>query len=203
MSAGADEVTRHNRQFSIDTITALDIDNMPKCGILAITELQGDATSSTLTAIGEAGFNRVLRQEEEDVIATRLVGTCFDGASTYQGELNGVGKNYQKKNKNIKNHRDRMHIEGCGLKKVLEAEKQYEKITILITDVRSYIGSSPKRQKTLEKLYHELHDLDLVDEQVKKISDALSKTRHQELKMRRIYSEFGKVIKEINKKTRE
>ena len=64
-----------------------------------------------------------------------------------------MAKNYQKKNTNIKNHRDRMHIEGCGLKKVLDAEKQYEKITILITNVCSYIGSSPKRQKTLEKLH--------------------------------------------------
>ena len=197
-SAGADEVTRHNRQFSIETVTAFDDDNLPKCGLLSVTELYGDATAQTLTAIGEEGFNRIFQQKDEDVIATRLVGVCFDGASTYQGEFNGVGENYRKRNKNIKKHRDRMHVEASALKKVLAAEKQYEKITVLITSVRGYIGSSPKRQKLLEKMHQQLHDLQIVEDEVEKIANALAKTRKQGAKIRRIYSEFEKLLKTIN-----
>ena len=198
VSGGADEVTRQNRQFSIDTVTVLDDDNMPKCGLLAVTELQGDASAKILTSIGERAFNRVLQQQDEDVIKKRVVGVCYDGASTYQGEFNGVGENYRKKNRNIKNHRDRMHVEGCALKKVLAEEKQYEKITVLITDVRGYIGKSPKRQKSLEKLHKQLHDLEVVEQEVAKITDAIAKTRQQAWKFRRIHAEFSKVMKTIN-----
>ena len=123
---------------------------------------------------------------------------CFDGASTYQGEFNGVGENYRKRNKNIKKHRDRMHVEASALKKVLAAEKQYEKITGLITSVRGYIGSSPKRQKILEKMHQQLHDLQIVEDEVEKIVNALAKTRKQGAKIRRIYSEFEKLLKTIN-----
>ena len=198
VSGGADEVTRHTRQFSIETITALDDDNLPKCGLLSVTELQGDATAKILTSIGEESFNRLLQQNNEDVIGTRLVGVCFDGASTYQGEFNGVGENYRKRNENIKKHRDRMHVEGCALKKVLKEEKQYEKITVLITKIRKYIGSSPKRQKQLEKMHQELHDLEIVEEEVDKIAHALTQTRKQGTKVRRIYIEFEKIVKAMN-----
>ena len=198
VSAGADEVTRHNRQFSIDTITALDDDNIPKCGLMGVTELQGDASAITLASIGERVLNRVLQQQDEDVVKTRLVGVCYDGASTYQGDYNGVGEYYRKKNINIKKHRDRMHVEGSALKKVLDAEKQYEKITVLVTDVRGYIGNSPKRQKTLEKLHKQLHDLEVVEQEVTKISNAIAKTRNQAVKFKRIYTEFSEVMKTIN-----
>ena len=132
------------------------------------------------------------------MIGTRLVGVCFDGTSTYQGEFTGVGENYRKRNKNIKKHRDRMHVEGTALKKVLKEEKQYEKITVLITSIRKYIGSSPKRQKLLEKMHQELYDLEIVEEEVEKIAPALTKTRKQGTKIRRIYSEFENIVKAIN-----
>ena len=86
----------------------------------------------------------------------------------------------------MKKHRDRMHVEGSALKQVLDAEKQYEKITVLVTDVRGYIGNSPKRQKTLEKLHKQLHDLEVVEQEVTKITNAIAKTRNQAVKFKRI-----------------
>ena len=91
--------------------------------MLSVTELRGDATSKLLTSIREESFKRVLQQNNEDVIGTRLDGVCFDGASIYQREYNGIGENYRQRNTNIKKHCDRMHVEGCALKKVLNEEK--------------------------------------------------------------------------------
>ena len=194
---GADEVTRHNRQYSIDTITALDDDHMPKCMINAVTELEGDATAPVLAAVGRKGLNRLLQRKDEDVVKTMVVGVCFDGASTYQGEYNGVGEIYRKSNPDIKKHRDRMHIEGSGLSKVLDQIKQYGKVVTLITEVRGFVGKSPKRQKSLEKLHHELHELDMVQDEVTKISESIATTRKQRRNLKRIQKEFINIMQSV------
>ena len=132
---------------------------MPKCMISAVTELEGEATATTLVAVGRKGLNRLLQTKDEDAVKTMVVGVCFDGASTYQGEYSGVGEIYRKSNPDIKKYRDRTHIEGSALSKVLDEIKQYAKVVNLITAVRGFIGNSPKRQKSLEKLHNELHEL--------------------------------------------
>ena len=206
---GADEVTRHNRQYSIETITALDDDHMPKCMINAVTELEGDATAPTLAAISRKALNRMLQVKHEDVVQTYVVGLCYDGASTYQGEYNGVGEILRKSNPNIKKYRDRMHIEGSGLSKVLDQIQQYAKVTTLITNVRGYIGGSPKRQKELEKLHSHFHELDIVEEEVKKITESIGRTRKQGNDLKRVQEKFINVMKTVTeteeelKKTRE
>ena len=94
------------------------------------------ATAPTLAVISRKALNRMLQVKDEDVVQTYVVGLCYDGASTYQGEYNGVGEILRKSNPNIKKYRDRMHIEGSGLSKVLDQIHQYAKVTSLITNVR-------------------------------------------------------------------
>ena len=194
---GADEVTRHNRQYSIDTITALDDDQMPKCMINAVTELEGNATAPILAGVCRKALNRMLQVKDEDVVQKFVVGVCYDGASTYQGEYNGVGEIIRKSNPEIKKYRDRMHIEGTALSKVLDQIKQYAKVTILITNIRGFIGGSPKRQKALAKLHHQTHELDIVEEEVKKITESIARTRKQGNTLKQVQEKFIKVIKTV------
>ena len=47
-------------------------------------------------------------------------------------------------------------------------------------------------------MHQQLHDLEIVEEKVEKITNALAKTHKQGNKIRRIYSEFEKILKAIN-----
>ena len=165
--------------------------------ISAVTELEGDATATTLVAVGRKGLNRLLQTKDEDVAKTMVVGVRFNGASTYQGEYNGVGEIYRWSNPDIKKHRDRMHIEGSGLSKVLDQIKQYGKVVTLITEVRGFVGKSPKRQKSLEKLHNKLHELDMVQEEVTKISESIATTRKQRRNLKRIQKEFINIMQSV------
>ena len=119
----------------------------------------------------------MLHVMNEGVVQKFVVGLCFDGASTYQGEYNGVGEILRKSNSEIKKYRDRMQIEGTALSKVPDQIKQYAKVTILINNLRVFIGSSPKRQKKLEKLHHQKHKLDIVEEEVRKKTESIARSR--------------------------
>ena len=47
-------------------------------------------------------------------------------------------------------------------------------------------------------MHRQLHDVEIVEEELEKIANALAKTRKQGTKIRRIYSEFEKIVNAMN-----
>ena len=174
----ADEVTRKRKTYNCQALQVME-NGRPKALHLVAEELHEvkiDNVALTRSAIFAMArpFGVKPVENVRQIVADRITGMAFDGASAFQGQYNSVSAKLLQLNPDINQSHDRMHRLQLELKDQLRKFSRYDKCLDLCADAMNYFGKSTKKFRALDVLAAELQEINKYAELYKERIDNLA-----------------------------